>query len=197
MAEYNRMQIIKRRFFAMRNGIIADTLRKAGLDYRMIFGLNLPQITEIAADQPKGADMAEELWADRRTRESLLLAPMLYPAAGMDAGTAMRWMSEVPNTEVADVLCLKLLRHIPHALDTAISAITSDAPMMRYTALRLMLNLLNLSSTPAGREAGLPSPVELAETFRPFAEAELAAAEPVTRGVAAQLLDEIEFITSD
>ena len=32
MPEYNRMQIIKRRFFAMRNGIIADTLRKAGLE---------------------------------------------------------------------------------------------------------------------------------------------------------------------
>ena len=50
--QYNQMQIIKRRFFAMRNGIIADTLRKAGLDYRMIFGLNLPQITDIAADLP-------------------------------------------------------------------------------------------------------------------------------------------------
>lgn len=191
------MQIIKRRFFAMRNGIIADTLRKAGLDYRMIFGLNLPQITEIAADQPKEAALAEELWADRRTRESMLLAPMLYPAAGMDADTATRWMSEVPTTEVADVLCLKLLRHIRGALDTAISAMTSDAPMMRYTALRLMLNLLNLSATPAGREAGLPSPTDLADTLSAFAEAELATAEPVTRGVAAQLLDETDFIKSD
>ena len=50
--QYNQMQIIKRRFFAMRNGIIADTLRKAGLDYRMIFGLNLPQITDIARWPP-------------------------------------------------------------------------------------------------------------------------------------------------
>lgn len=196
MADYNRMQIIKRRFFAMRNGIIADTLRKAGLDYRMIFGLNLPQITEIAADQPKGVDVAEELWADRRTRESLLLAPMLYPAAEMDAATAMRWINEVPTTEVADVLCLKLLRHTRGALDTAISAMTSDAPMVRYTALRLMLNLLNLSATAAGRETGLPEQTELANMMSPFAEAELATAEPVTRGVAAQLLDETEFIKS-
>ena len=191
------MQIIKRRFFAMRNGIIADTLRKAGLDYRMIFGLNLPQITEIAADLPKETALAEELWADRRTRESLLLAPMLYPAIGMDADTATRWMSEVPTTEVADVLCLKLLRYTRSALDTAISAMTSDVPMMRYTALRLMLNLLNLSATPAGREAGLPAPGDLADTLSPFAEAELATAEPVTRGVAAQLLDETDFIKSN
>ena len=32
----------------MRNGIVADTLRKAGSPYRIIFGLNLPQISEIA-----------------------------------------------------------------------------------------------------------------------------------------------------
>lgn len=191
------MQVIKRRFFAMRNGIIADTLRKGGLGYHMIFGLNLPQITEIATDLPKDAELAEELWADRRTRESLLLAPMLYPAAGMDAATAARWMSEVTATEVADILCLKLLRHTPDALDTAITAMTSDTPMVRYTALRLMLNLLNLSATPAGREAGLADPATLAKTFNPFAEAEHSAAEPLTRGIAAQLLDEIDFITSD
>ncbi len=104
MPEYNRMQIIKRRFFAMRNGIIADTLRKAGLEYKIIFGLNLPQITEIAAEQPHEADLAEELWADRRTRESLMLAPMLYPAADMDSATAARWIRTAPTTEVADVL---------------------------------------------------------------------------------------------
>lgn len=79
MPEYNRMQLIKRRFYAMRNGIIADTLRKAGLGYKIIFGLNLPQITEIASGLTADADLAEELWADRRTRESMLLAPMLYP----------------------------------------------------------------------------------------------------------------------
>lgn len=194
MADYNRMQIIKRRFFAMRNGIIADTLRKAGLDYRMIFGLNLPQIAEIAAEQPKEAALAEELWADRRTRESLLLAPMLYPAGEMDAATAMRWISEVTTTEVADVLCLKLLRHTHNALDTAIGALTSDEPMMRYTALRLMLNLLNIAASPAGREAGLPDRATLANTLRPFAEAEISVREPLTRGVATQLLDEIEFV---
>ena len=45
MAEFNQTQEIKRRFFAMRNGIVADTIRKAGLQDKMIFGLNLPQIT--------------------------------------------------------------------------------------------------------------------------------------------------------
>lgn len=197
MQEYNRMQTIKRRFFAMRNGIIADTLRKAGLDYRMIFGLNLPQIVEIADAQPKDAAFAEELWADRRTRESMLMAPMLYPADEMDASTASRWLAEAPTTEVADVLCLKLLRFIPGAADIAADGITSDSPMTRYASLRLMFNLLNTAASPTGSQLSLPSPRELAGTFRPFVESELKSDTPLTRPVATQLLDEIEFILED
>lgn len=177
----------------MRNGIIADTLRKAGLDYRMIFGLNLPQIAEIAADQPHTAQLAEQLWADRRTRESMLLAPMLYPAAEMDRATAARWLAEAPTTEVADVLCLKLLRYVSGALHIALPAMTSPAEMTRYTALRLLFNLLILAQSDAGHTA--PGPSELAALIRPAAEAELAAANPLTRPLATQLIDEIDFMT--
>lgn len=197
MAEYNRIQIIKRRFFAMRNGIIADTLRKAGLDYRMIFGLNLPQVVEIADEQPHEASLAEEMWADRRTRESMLLAPMLYPRGEMSGDTARRWLAEAPTVEVADVLCLKLLRYVDGAFGMAVDAMTADRDMTRYTALRLMFNLLTLAPTPAGREAGLPDARELALEIKPFAEAERQAGCRLTAPVAMQLLDDIEFLTEE
>lgn len=197
MAEYNRIQIIKRRFFAMRNGIIADTLRKAGLDYRMIFGLNLPQVVEIADEQPHEAVLAEEMWADRRTRESMLLAPMLYPRGEMSGDTARRWLAEAPTVEVADVLCLKLLRYVDGAFGMAVDAMTADRDMTRYTALRLMFNLLSLAQTPAGRDSGLPDARELALEIKPFAEAERQAGCRLTAPVAMQLLDEIEFLTEE
>lgn len=184
--EYNRMQIIKRRFYAMRNGIIADTLRKAGLEYPMIFGLNLPQIAEIAAEQPHEAELARELWADRRTRESQLLAPMLYPPGEMDRATATRWLEEAPTTEVADVLCLKLLRNVDGALDVALESMTSESDMTRYGALRLLYNLLILAQ--CGRY-----PAEVAGTMRPFVEAEMKASCRVTRPLAARLLEELEY----
>ena len=147
--------------------------------------------------QPHEADLAEELWADRRTRESLMLAPMLYPAADMDSATAARWIRTAPTTEVADVLCLKLLRHIPEAIDLAIEAAGSDEvwlEMVRYTALRLMFNLLNTASSPAGLEAGFPSPKEIAHIMHPFVKAERQAASRLTQTLSIQLLDEIEFI---
>ena len=33
---------IRKEFFALRNGMIADTLRKGGLEQKYIFGLQLP-----------------------------------------------------------------------------------------------------------------------------------------------------------
>ena len=79
MTQFNDMQVVKRRFFAMRNGAVADNMRKLGANYRIIFGLNLPQIVEIANETPHDEVLAEALWQIKSTRESQLLAPMIYP----------------------------------------------------------------------------------------------------------------------
>ena len=42
------IQEIKKEFFTFRNGFLADTLRKAGMPYAVIFGLNVPQLGDIA-----------------------------------------------------------------------------------------------------------------------------------------------------
>jgi len=99
---FNIQQQIKRRFFAMRNGIVADTLRKGGAGYKIVFGLNLPQIVEISNEFPHDPALAEMLWHNDSTRESLLLAPMLYPAELMDMATAMEWAGDVKEIEVPE-----------------------------------------------------------------------------------------------
>lgn len=179
MPDYNQMQLIKRHFFAMRNGVIADTLRKSRLDYKIIFGLNLPQLAEQAATLPHTPELAEELWADCRTRESLLLAPMLYPPEMMDEATARRWFASAPTTEVADVLCHRLLRKLPCAYAMAMDHIADPDDLRRYTAFRLLFNIVG----------------SCASQIKPFVEAELAAGNPLTKRLCANLLDEIEFIT--
>lgn len=178
MATYNIMQTVKRHFFAMRNGVIADAIRKGGLDYKIIFGLNLPQLAEIAAQLEHSAGLGAMLWSDRRTRESMLLAPMVYPVEDMNRTTAGKWLAEACTTEVADVLWMKLLRRHPDALDMAIEGVADVSPMKRYTSLRLMLNLVLINGA------------SVAGVVLPFAEAEAAVSDPLTRGVAKQLADE-------
>lgn len=178
MAEYNEMQTVKRRFFAMRNGIVADTLRRSMPEYRMVFGLNLPQISEIAAETGISRRLAEDLWADRRTRESLLMAPMIFPAEELDIDTARRMRDEVITPEVADILCHRLLRKLPFARSLAMEKVTSDNDLERYTAFRLLFNLL-----PEG-----------AAEIKPFAEAEFSSCCPLTRAITRALIDEIDFL---
>ena len=77
--EFNDMQKVKRAFFTMRNGALADNMRRQGANYRIIFGVNLPQLIEIARETPHDATLTQALWDNKTTRESMLLAPMIYP----------------------------------------------------------------------------------------------------------------------
>ncbi|MDE6207875.1 MAG: DNA alkylation repair protein [Muribaculaceae bacterium] len=146
---YNPMQTVKRRFFAMRNGIIADVYRKAGSPYRIIFGLNLPQIVEIAQETAPSRELAEALWANTTTRESLLLAPMLMPLDEFSADDARRWAASAPDFEAADILCHRLLRHLPDAAALAGEFAAADDAMTRYVGVRLAFNILYSQSSAA------------------------------------------------
>lgn len=119
MTEFNRFQQIKRNFFAMRNGIVADTIRRGGLQYKMIFGLNLPQIADIAATLQHSRELAEELWADIRTRESRLLSPMVYPRDELTRERAAEMLREAqtprwPTSSATDCCAISHTRSISH-----------------------------------------------------------------------------------
>ena len=85
---------IRQQFYTFRNGIIADTLRKAGDPHRIIFGLNLPQITDIARLIGLDASLARELWADTSCREAQLLAPMIMPSDAIGQNDALKMIKE-------------------------------------------------------------------------------------------------------
>lgn len=167
------MQTIKRRMYAMRNGVVADTLRKAGSPFPVIFGLNLPQIVEIASETGKDREMSMRLWTNTTTRESMLLAPMLMPVEEFTIGEAFEWCAQIPAFEVADILCHRLLRHEPYALELVQQLIASESEMMHYTGLRLMCNIASLYP----------------EEARRIGEAELVSDVSATRQIASILLD--------
>lgn len=175
---YTPMQKVKRHFFAMRNGIIADTLRKGGSPFKIIFGLNLPQLTEIAEFTGQSAELADALWENGSTRESMLLAPMIYPRNKFDLDKARRWVETIPTEEVADILCHRLLRHKDYAPLLADELCMSDSDMTRYTGLRLYFNLV-----------AVRTPEALAAARR-----ELDRASSKTAGIARQLFDEASFL---
>lgn len=149
-AQENTVREIRKEFFAFRNGIIADKLRKAGDPHSIIMGCLLVDISGIVtrARESIGDNaqqliaIATELWSDTNSRECRLAAPMLYPAEAMNLEQAMQWCQTIETIEVADNLCHKLLRRIPEADSLFRLLIAREEALLKYTGYRLLLNLL-------------------------------------------------------
>lgn len=172
-----QLRDVRRALYARRNGIVADTLRRAGAPFRLIYGVNLPQLAEVAAGVEKSGALAEALWADRHHREAMLLATMVYPAGELTEERAADMTREAPWPETADLLTMKLLRLTPFARRLAERLAASPLPMQRYCALRLMYFRL-----PADAPAALAA-----------ARAELERADSLTAPIARRLLEEAEL----
>lgn len=130
---------IRKEFFALRNGMIADTLRKGGLEQKYIFGLQLPQIKGMAErfmpkTEEEAAILARALWRDRECREARLLACHLMPAALMAKDEAMEWAEDATTREEADILAFRLIRYLPYAEEMAENLANSDSQLKKYTA---------------------------------------------------------------
>lgn len=171
------LRTLRQEIYVMRNGILADSLRQSRCPYRLIFGLNLPQLTEIATRTGRRADLAMELWRDTSLREAALMAPMLYPPEELTMEFARERAAAVRWTEDADILCFKLLRHAPFAAQLAEELCDADAALSRYTGLRLLF--CTVGQYPA-------------EALK-AAERELARPEPLST-LAAMLRQEAEFL---
>ncbi|MDE6311336.1 MAG: DNA alkylation repair protein, partial [Muribaculaceae bacterium] len=174
------MQEVKRRFFAIRNGVVADVLRKNGSPFRIIFGLNLPQIKEIAEFVGVDRELAEALWANRSTRESMMLAPMIFPREEMSEKMAEKWLDACPSAEVSDVLCHSLLRHCPYAGELALRRFR-DGRQERYGAMRLILNTLRTLDPEEVRKA--------------IAESDFEEESATLKLMKQQIEDEIDFLS--
>ena len=169
------LRTLRQEIYVMRNGILADSLRQSGCPYRLIFGLNLPQLTEIATRTGRRADLAMELWRDTSLREAALMAPMLYPPEELTMEFARERAAAVRWTEDADILCFKLLRHAPFAAQLAEELCDADAALSRYTGLRLLFCTVGQypaeALKAAERELARPEPLStLAAMLRQEAE---------------------------
>ena len=133
---------IKQSFLAFRNGIVADALRKAGMPYGIIFGLQLPQLSEIARAYEPDRELAEALWADTGVRESRLLAAWLYPPEALSPGRAAEMALGALTREEADILSFRLLLRHPQARAIAdMIAAGASTPLQAYAAEALDRNL--------------------------------------------------------
>lgn len=110
------MREIKQYMFARRNGVTADVLRRAGSGFEMIFGVDVPSISSLGREMGYNKELAMALWADRKVRESHLLAAWLLDPEALSEDECVRLAESVVDMEDAQMLAFRVLKHRPEVL---------------------------------------------------------------------------------
>ena len=132
---------IKNDFRLGMNGVISTSMRNKGMDYKIIFGLSLPQLRSLSEKYSHNQEVATRLWSEN-IRESKLLATMIYPANEMDIEVAKTWIDEIKYSEVADIASMFLFSKLTYAEQLCLEYVNSEKENHIYFAFRLFIRLL-------------------------------------------------------
>ena len=86
------------------NGVVSTSMRNKGVNYRMIFGVEIPVINRIAQKYQSDAILAERLW-EEDVREMKIMATLLYPVDQFRKNKALEWISEIKDQELREQIC--------------------------------------------------------------------------------------------
>lgn len=96
------------------NGVVSQSMRESGFDYKLNFGVELPRVKAIAAKYEKNHDLAQALWKEN-IRECKILAGLLQPIDTFYPEIADIWVESITNIEIAELTCMNLFQHLPYA----------------------------------------------------------------------------------
>ena len=132
---------IKKQFRLFMNGIVSQSMRDKGLDYKLNFGIELPRLKEIAAKFEKNHQVAQALWKEN-IRECKILAGLLQPVDSFYPEIADIWVEDMHYMLMARLLMKgneMNERAENELLDQALTALQGETGMVcraASTALR-------------------------------------------------------------
>ena len=122
------------------NGVISESMKAKGADYRLIYGVSYPQLKTMALRYPKEASFARLLW-NSNIREMMILATMLWPADSFKEETAEEWVRSIKQLELVEQVCLNLFASLPYASRKALGWISEEELFVRITGFTLIYRL--------------------------------------------------------
>lgn len=134
---------IKTQFRLSMNGVVSQSMREKGLNYKLNFGVELPRLKQIAALYDKNHDLAQALWKED-IRESKILASLLQPINSFCPEIADIWVENIPNIEIAELTCMNLFQYLPYAPSKSFQWIASDDEMFQICGYLTIARLLTI-----------------------------------------------------
>ena len=102
---------IKKQFRLFMNGVVSQSMREKGLDYKLNFGIEVPRIKEIASKFEKNHEVAQALWKEN-IRECKIMAGLLQPVDTFYPDIADIWVEDMRYPEIAELTCMNLFQHM-------------------------------------------------------------------------------------
>lgn len=147
-----QLRYVKRGLRGVMNGTVSQSMRDKGLAYKVIFGVELHRLQEMAAELPHDAALAGALWKEN-IRECRILAGMLYPPSAYDADLAELWVEQMNFAEEAECTVMYLFQHLPYASQKAFEWIAREEEMFQLCGWLLMGRLFMKKMAPSERDA--------------------------------------------
>jgi hypothetical protein len=132
---------IKKELRANMNGIASEAMGRKSEDYRVNFGVEIPRLHNIAAEFQPSHELAQLLWKES-VRECRILATILQPADSFLPEIADIWVDDIRTLELAQVVSLNLLSHLPYASEKAFQWIASDREITQQCGYLTLCHLM-------------------------------------------------------
>lgn len=123
------------------NGMVSQSMREKGVDYKLNFGIEYPRIREIAAAYPPNHELAQALWKEN-IRECKIIAGILQPAETFYREIADIWIEDMRFPELAEYTVMNLFQRLPYASDAVFAWIADDREYFQLCGYLLMSRIL-------------------------------------------------------
>ena len=146
----NQLKAIKQSFRLMMNGEASRSMREKGVEYKLNWGVTLPQLKQMAAEWDKDYELAIALWKED-IRECKILATLLMTADRMPQEVAEIWMEQTRSQEMAEMLAFNLFQHLAYAPDLAYRWIANGEDLYQICGYNILSRLFMKGQEPNER----------------------------------------------
>lgn len=145
-----KIKEIKQSFRLMMNGTASRSMREKGADYKLNWGVSLPDLQAMAEEIGKDYELAISLWKEE-VRECKILATMLMPHEKMLPEVAEIWMEQTNSQEMAEIAAFQLYQHLDFASILAFRWMASDKMPYLVCAYQILARLFAKGQEPNER----------------------------------------------
>ena len=123
------------------NGMVSQSMREKGMEYKLNFGIEYPRIKEIAAGYEPDHELAQALWKEN-IRECKIQAGLLQPADTFYQEIADIWIEGMDYPELAEYTVMNLFQRLPYASEVVFRWMADEREMFQLCGFLLMARLL-------------------------------------------------------